>query len=115
MKTSTLSLWLKPENFKIVAFYPYTSIICNKILGQDHNYKTEEHDFVQAFADAIALKAKEIGIRMDNKVVIELQFIKSVMPNPCSNIFVGYKDNLRHIGLGVWQPDEYTKESNQKF
>jgi len=32
-----------------------------------------------------------------------------------SALYVGYKDNVVSIGMGVWQPGEYTKEYNRTF
>jgi len=32
-----------------------------------------------------------------------------------SALYVGYKDNVVSIGMGVWQPDDYTKKYNKTF
>lgn len=109
--------WLKPENFKVVAFYPYTSGTERKILTQSHNYKTEESDFLDTFGNAIKEMVLEKGCYWDNKVVVELEFIsKHTKPVKTSNIFVGYYDNIWSIGLDVWQ-DEWLEiyGSNKYF
>jgi hypothetical protein len=110
-------IWLQAKDFNIVAFYPYTSIVSTTILEQNHNYKTDEHDFIQAFADKIWKKAEALGCRWDNKIVVELSLDKSNHDTfrIDSNIFVGWYDGKISIGLGIWQPDSWTKESNIKF
>ena len=99
--------WLKADRFIPVRFYGYTSIVCNTIWEQSHNYKSEEHDMVQAFADIIEAKALALGAIWDNKVVVEIQY-QSTANQPeyvMSNLFVGYKDGRIVIGLGVWMAD----------
>ena len=109
-------LWLKSTNFEVAAFYPYTSIVCNRILSQDHNYKSDEHDFLEKFGNEVLEMIVQKGLKIDNKIVVEL---KSKISNDffCfkSNIFVGFKDGCISVGLGVWQPDAFTKKNNVKF
>lgn len=108
--------WLKPENFKVVGFYPYTSSTINRIYTQSHNCKTEEHDFLTEFGNAILDKAIELGCSKDNKIVVEIEFVTSIGDfRKTSNLFVGFYDGIINIGLGVYQPDEYTQKYNQFF
>ena len=110
------NIWLKADYFDIIAFYPYTSIVHMRLLEQNHNYKTEEHDFIQSFADEIWVKAEELGCKRDNKIVVE---IKSKVLKDCFNInsslFVGWHDGQISIGLSMYQPDSWTKENNINF
>lgn len=111
-------LWLQALYYDVVAFYPYTSVISNRILEQSHNYKTEEHDFIQKFADDIKSKAEELDCEWDNKVVVEIQLRKSKLYNEQrkdSNLFVGYYDGKISIGLGVWLPDAPKNIDFEKF
>jgi len=110
-----IMLWLKPENFKVVGFYPYTSIVTNRILSQGHNHKTPEHDFVEEFGSAIKMKAEDLKCPWDNKVVCEIALIDHMKNSNNSNLFIGYKDGIISIGLGIWQPDSWTAKENKKF
>jgi len=105
------NIWLKADRFEIVAFYPYTSIVQNRILSQNHNYQTEEHEFLKEFHDGILNQAKTMGIPEDNKVAYELKYKMdpSVKDYTMSNMFLGYKDNIISLGLVVWQPDGYRR------
>jgi hypothetical protein len=107
---------MKAENFEIVAYYPYTSIVTNTILSQSHNYETPEHLFIQKFADEIKAQWLEKLNVWDNKVVIEVREKRTKthekMFNRCSSFFIGYKDNIISIGLGMYQPDSYTSNGN---
>ena len=108
--------WMKPENFKVVGFYPYTSSVTNRIWEQSHNYKVQFHDEISAFGQAVEAMAVEIGCRWDNKVVVELEFKGSDrFFNKHSNLFVGWYDGKWSIGMGVFQPDSYTQKYNQVF
>ena len=112
-----IKYWLKPENFEVVAYYPYTSIINLRFLSQSHNYKTVEHEMLNEFGNKIKEMAINKGCRWDNKVVVELKYKNTMLVENSftSNIFVGFKDGLIHVGLGYYQPDSYTKEHNVIF
>lgn len=112
-------LWLQAERYDIVAFYPYTSVVSTRILEQSHNRKTEEHDFIQKFADDIQNKAEKLGCVWDNKVVVEIQLrdLTKIDKDQCkdSNLFVGYYNGKISIGLGVWLPDAPKNTDFEKF
>ena len=111
-----MNMWLKADCFKVVGFYPYTSIVQKRICEQSHNYKTEDHDFIEDFGTAIQKQAIDLGVLWDNKVVVEIAAKESNgFFTEESNLFVGYKDGRISIGLSVWQPDHWTKQYNQKF
>lgn len=113
---SEFKLWMKSINFKPVAFYPYTSLVSNRILEQNHNYQVKDHDFIQKFGDECLELAVKAGAKMDNKVVVELKYINENRHfTKVSNLFVGKYDGIICIGLGVWQPDEYVKQYNQSL
>lgn len=104
-------MWLKADRFEIVAFYPYTSVVQNRILSQNHNYQTEEHEFLNEFHAEILKQADAMSIPQDNKVAYELKYKidPSVKDYSISNLFLGYKDNIVSLGLAVWQPDGYRR------
>jgi len=110
----SFKLWLKPENFKPIMYYPYTSVVINRILEQSHNYITEEHNFLEELWAQLWDKAEKAGAKMDNKIVIELESIEGLglMANKKSNIFLGKYDGRVSVGLGMYQPDSYTKQYN---
>ena len=110
-----MSMWLRADRFKVVGFYPYTSIVQRRICEQSHNCINADHEFLEEFGANIKAKAEKLGARWDNKVVVEIAPDKTNEYYTESNLFVGYKDGVICIGLSVWQPDEYTKKYNQTF
>lgn len=112
--------FLNIEHYDVVGFYPYTSIVTNRLLSTNPNYETECDELLKSFYEKAMEKAKALGCREDNKIAIELK--PSVGGNLnmlddviSSSIFVGYKDNTYSIGLSVFQPDLYVKKYNKKF
>jgi len=98
-----LPLWVRnisfePEktNCKLVRFYKYPSWVMKELFVQNHNYKTAYHDNLEEFGNLIQTKAIEQGANWDNKVVVEL------LLDDKTTIFVGFKDGLIKIGLGVY-------------
>lgn len=99
-------MWLQPENFTVVAFYPYTSIVTCPLLEQSHNYKSSSHEFLKEFGEKIKQMVLEKGVIWDNKVVVEIKPYTKIEEAVNSNLFVGFKDGLIRIGLGVWMVDK---------
>lgn len=108
-------LFLRIEDYEVVAFYPYTSCVVTRILTQSHNYKTIEHDFLEVFGNAALAKAIEKGCHDDNKIVIELKRKKLDVILKHSNIFVGHYDGLWSIGLGLYQDEWLQKNGANKY
>ena len=106
--------WMKSENMEVIGFYPYTSLVRNVIMEQNHNYITDNHDFIEVLSQEIKDKTLLKGVNWDNKVVVEVE-IMDVFMNKSIRLFFGYKDGVRKIGLSVYQPDHYTKEYNLTF
>lgn len=94
--------WLTVENLIPVKFYPYTSIVMFTLLSQNHNYKTEEHDFLEILGNEIKQLVEQRNIYWDNKVVIECK-LKHLYPDQkaTSSIFIGKYDGKWFVGLGV--------------
>ena len=93
----------KIQDLKPVKFYRYTSGVTHKILSQNHNYKTNEHHYLNKIGTEVKELVKSKGINWDNKVVVEceLLYTHSDMKSK-SNIFISYYDNIISIGLSVW-------------
>ena len=104
----TLEFLFRSERFKIVAFYPYTSIVQDRLIEEDTGSET----FFTKFANDIKSRAIELGCQWDNKVVVEIQPIGK---EQVSSLFIGYKDCIICAGLSLWQPDSYTKQFNKYF
>lgn len=111
-------LWLNPDDFRPVAFYPYTSGTANRILSQNHNYKTECHDFLEDFGNKVKkmIKDLDVGICWDNKVVVELEYhpkhdMRTDIGFKSAHIFIGCYDRLWSIGMAMWQ-DPWLEKSN---
>lgn len=112
------SYWLKVENLKIVKFFPYTTVVTNRILSQNHNYKTDCHDFLDYLWLGLEVKAKELGIALDNKIAFKCDIIYNPLGDlfeEHSSIYIGKYDGIVNIGFGVYQPDRYTKQYNKTF
>lgn len=112
-------LWLRAEEFRPVAFYPYTSGTSNRILAQNHNYKTECHDFLEKFGERVQKMIESLDIRWDNKVVVELQYcpkgLRTDIGFKSTNIFVGYYDGIWSIGMAMWQDPWLEKGGSNKY
>lgn len=108
-------LFMNLEDYEIVAFYPYTSCVVTRILSQNHNYKTEEHDFLGRFGNAVLEQAIAMGCHNDNKIVIELKYKHSDFILKHSNIFVGHYDNIWSIGLGVHQDEWLERNGSNRY
>lgn len=107
------------DRFDIVEYYPYTSIVYLRIIESDREGHSPFDEWLNSLWDEISkwLK-KEKNIWPDNKVAVKL-----VPKDPKldanafldSALYVGYKDNVVSIGMGVWQLEEYTKKYNKIF
>lgn len=109
---------LRMQNFEIVAFYPYTSRTVYNLFEQDHNGPTEFDSMLNTFWLEIEEELDKMNIMSDNKIVVELRpkkFFNNKNFFLSSNIFVGFYDNIVSVGLGVYQPDDWTKKSNRRF
>jgi len=119
MLEETLTL----ENFKIVEYFPYTSIVTLRVVNTSPNYETPFDEWLNSLWKEIEKwLEKEKGIMPDNKVAVKLVVKPEVYANrEQSNdfldgcIYVGRKDGVVSIGFGVWQPDDWTKKHNKKF
>jgi len=108
------------DNFKIVEYYPYTSIVNLRIVESDRDGHSPFDEWLNSLWDEISKWLRdEKNIWPDNKVAVKLvpkgfnREIGNLFFN--SALYVGYKDNVVSIGLGVWQPDSYTKKYNKTF
>lgn len=109
-------LFFKSEDWQITGFFPYTSLVCDSILAQNHNYKTDEHDFLDKIWKELWSKAEQLGCQDDNKIVLQI-----TKPNKMkgyssidSIMYIGMYDGKISMGLGMWQ-DEWLRERNQYF
>ena len=112
---------LNLENFKVVEYFPYTSIVTMRVV--------EQHDlgvfngWLDSLWDSIEKYLwDEHKIMPDNKVAVRLSVKPEVFSsrNPSNDfllgsVYVGRKDGKVSIGFGVWQPDDWTKKYNRKF
>ena len=107
------------DNFKIVEYYPYTSIVNLRIVESDRDGHSPFDEWLNSLWDEISKWLREEKeIEPDNKVAVKLvpkdpKLDANAYLN--SAIYVGYKDNVVSVGMGVWQPDSYTKKYNKTF
>ena len=107
------------DNFKIVEYYPYTTIVNLRIVESDRHGHSPFDEWLNSLWDEISKWLRdEKNIWPDNKVAVKLvpkdpKLDANAYLN--SALYVGYKDNVVSIGLGVWQPDNYTKKYNKTF
>lgn len=102
-----VSLWLQAKNFRPVAFYPYTSRVADSFVSQNFNYKTDEHDILEAFGNAMQKKVEALGVKWDNKVVIELEYtpidLRTDIMFKASHLFIGKADGRWSLGFAMMQ------------
>lgn len=111
------------DNFKIVEYYPYTSVVTLRIVEENHNYKTKFDEWLDALWEQISeCLTKVHKIMVDNKVAVKLVVKDEVFSwreegNYFNGgvLYVGRYDGKVSIGLGVYQPWNHTKEYNKKF
>ena len=107
------------DRFDIVEYYPYTSIVYLRIVESDRDGHSPFDEWLNSLWDEILKWLRvEKNIWPDNKVAVKLvpkdpKLDANTFLN--SALFVGYKDNVVSIGMGVWQPEEYTKKYNRTF
>lgn len=101
------------DGWQVTGFYPYTSTVLYRILEQNHNYKTEEHDFLDTIGEHFQKEAEEKGCNWENKVVMEITStdIFSIVP---VKLYLGKHDGKWSLGLGLDQ-DKWLKNSNKSF
>ena len=116
---TNVNLWLRPCDFRMVAFYPYTSATSNRLLEQNMNYRTECHDFLENFGQEVRKMVEQQNILWDNKVVVELEYcptdLRQDIGFKASHIFVGCYDGLWSIGLAMWQDPWLEKCGANKY
>lgn len=95
---------LLARDLKIVAFYPYTTFVQNRILEGE---KLDALDPFMILCNAIKDKVIALGVHWDNKVVIELilSYPNESPEYQGGRIFLGYCDNKWSLGLSIWSPD----------
>jgi hypothetical protein len=112
------------DNFKIVEYYPYTSIVNLRIVESDRDGHSPFDEWLNSLWNEISTwLEKEKKIYRVNKTAVKLVPKDSAWKdrNDYDNfifnsaLYVGYKDNVVSIGMGVWQPDSYTKKYNKTF
>jgi hypothetical protein len=97
------ALFNKPSKYRIVAMYRYTSVVQDRILEQNHNYKQDTDVYLDEFYNEILRRALANGCKDDNKIVFELA-IADNNPNvtsKSSNLFIGKYDGKVAMGLTV--------------
>lgn len=108
---------LSEKEIELVAFYPYTSIVINKLVATNVNREREEdRDFI-LFANMVKNKMiiQQRDVMWDNKVVIEFRVKNNITThNKVSSLFLGWKDGAWSLGLGMYQPFS-NKESAKYF
>ena len=113
------------DNFKVVEYYPYTSIVTMRIVETDLFHENIFDKWLKSLWKEIEEWLEtEKGIMPDNKVAVKLAVKDDVFSQrkfrPSNDylggvVYIGYKDNVVSIGFGVWQPDDWTKKYNKKF
>lgn len=111
------------DRFKVVEYFPYTSIVTMRIVETDFDHKNIFDGWLNGlWKDIEEWLQTEKGIMPDNKVAVRLAVRDDVFSqrNPSNDyldgsVYVGYKDDVVSVGFGVWQPDDWTKKHNRKF
>ena len=112
------TLFFRPDEWAVTGFFPYNSCVQDRLLEQNYNYKTNEHDFLEKIWDEMWAKAEELGCKYDNKIVLQITRIPNPkMINNCpvnATLYLGKYDGKVSLGLSLYQ-DEWLKDRNQYF
>lgn len=113
---SLLNRLLSYDEYEIVAFYPYTSIVTNRLVETNINYSQDTDELLEQLLMQVrhSLSAQLPQARWDNKVVIAFKIpaLLKLQQEASSTLFLGSKDGMIHLGLGMYQPDSYTHNHN---
>lgn len=109
------------DKFKVVEYFPYTSIVTMRIVESDFCHENVFDRWLHGLWKEIEQwLEKEKGIMPDNKVAVRLAVKDDVFSHHSNDylggsVYIGYKDNVVSVGFGVWQPDDWTKKHNRIF
>lgn len=93
---------LNLQNWEITAYYGYRSSVIDRIATQSHNYKTQEHDFLEKIWSFVWEKAELKGFKLDNKIVLQLTNVCVLSDSPKSVLYIGRYDNIISLGLSMY-------------
>jgi hypothetical protein len=108
-----LSWTLRAENFDVVGFYPYTTVVQNRLFEILHR-DAEAQPVLVKFVNEMWEKAEALNCIADNKMAIEVR-PNNVKGDTTSTLYIGWYDGVISIGLSIWQPDAITKNYNKTF
>ncbi len=101
------------NHWTVTGFYPYTSSVICRLFAQSHNYKVEEHDFLDTLGASVKQMAEDKGCSWDNKVVVEITYSYKDAEVP-AKLYIGWYDGRWSVGIGVSQ-DDWLKDRNKHF
>ena len=100
-----LALNIRLSHNNVTGFYPYTSVVQNRILEENNN-SIGDLPLNRLFDDYMTV-AVQLGCIKDNKVVIEITNILTKQ-----KLYIGKYDGTVSLGMSVYQHDvskQYTK------
>lgn len=101
-----MALYYSDDNFEVLAFYPYPSVVLyslsayTEIFGKKNGDRRVKQLFDGILKKAEVMKGKHL---MDNKIAFKVRYVTTD-----TILYIGYKDNTWSVGLSVYQ--EYNKE-----
>ncbi len=110
---------LDTKEWKITAFYPYTTSTVMRLFNASSNSETEEATLIRDFTQHFKNLAKDdLGIQWDNKVVLKIEYVSSFVNTSHEEytpLYLGYYDGGRSIALGIYQQSRCTTSCNKVF
>lgn len=105
------------QHFDIVEYYPYTSMVGNRIVEQTYNRTTPFDGFLNDLWQDIENELREKHkITTENKCAVRLVSKENNIGTSFNgSLFIGLKDGIISVGLSLWQPWDFTKEHNKKL
>lgn len=106
---------LKEGKLKLTRFYPYTSVVSNRFIEMNPNFKEDEDDELQDLFKEISRQLKEkYGFWMiDNKIAVKIETVidpkDSYWHEEAGSFYVGRYDNQVMIGFSVYTERGYEK------
>ena len=103
-----------PSHWIVTAFYPYTSNVTDRLVSQNHNYKTKEHETLNSLWEYFSKEAKNKGCCLGNKIVLQITKKNNSTNSTNAILYIGKYDGIVNIGLSMSQ-DNCSKSASKTF
>lgn len=105
-------LSFNPNEWNVTAFYPYTSVVGDRLCEQSWNHTTDDEDFLNNLWKVMWRKAEDLGCHMDNKIVLRLMKNNKFC---ISTLYLGMYDGKVSLGLSMTQDEWLEGDGRNKY